>query len=169
MSRTLAERFASKISPCPITGCWWWTGGTDSSGRGSLNGASYGTTVAPRFAWRMAHGPIRDGLHVLHRCDQPACVNPAHLFLGTHTDNVRDMHAKRRAWQETHPERSPRGERHYASVLTDDQVRDIREHCRTARFGVRSPVSQTAFARKYGVSLATIQDVLNRVTWVHLP
>lgn len=75
--------------------CWPWTGSRTRTGYGkcSVDGRH---VAAHRLAWQLTNGPIPDGLHVLHRCDNPPCCNPGHLFLGTHTDNVRDMLAKGR-------------------------------------------------------------------------
>ena len=75
--------------------CWVWTGST-SAGYGSfnVNGPMVG---AHRFAWEWANGPIPAGLRVLHHCDNPLCVRPAHLFVGTQLENMRDMSAKNRA------------------------------------------------------------------------
>lgn len=79
----------------PNTGCWLWSRGTDQDGYGALKREGY-STRAHRASWEIHCGPILDGSHVLHRCDTPRCVNPGHLFLGTHTDNMRDMAAKGR-------------------------------------------------------------------------
>ena len=88
-------RFYDRICPEPNTGCWLWIGAPDSFGYGQIeiNGASYRTH---RLSWMIHRGEITKGLVVCHRCDTPACVNPDHLFLGTHGDNVRDMHKKGR-------------------------------------------------------------------------
>lgn len=97
--------------------CWTWTAGVEQDGYGILwRGKTY--LRAHRVSWELAHGPIPEGMNVLHRCDVPACVNPAHLFLGTQQDNVADRHAKGRDatglrnGKHTHPERTPRGDAH---------------------------------------------------------
>lgn len=79
--------------------CWLWTGPVNNTGYG-LAFFKNKQTLAPRSSWEVHNGPIPDGMYVLHRCDTPACINPAHLFLGTAMDNTRDMIAKGRApWQ----------------------------------------------------------------------
>jgi hypothetical protein len=99
------ERFWSRVNkagpfpepkPYRITGrCWLWTGATNDAGYGQLR-TNNAIEYAHRMSWEIHHGQITDGLFVCHRCDTPACVNPEHLFLGTHTQNVRDMLAKGR-------------------------------------------------------------------------
>lgn len=93
----LAERFNKKWQPVTETGCWLWTGAI-TKGYGMI-GSGLGdrrTLLAHRVSWELCNGPVPAGLHVLHKCDTPACVNPDHLFLGTHTDNMCDMTKKGR-------------------------------------------------------------------------
>jgi hypothetical protein len=103
------------------------------------------------LSWILTHGPIADGVCVLHRCDNPPCVNPAHLFLGTQIDNVRDMHAKGRAAElkrATGPD-SPN------ALFTADQVREI--------WQLRSERYQTAnIAALYGASSAALNQLFGR-------
>lgn len=76
--------------------CWTWTGRLNEHGYGQTPFTSAGTRKAHRVSWMIHNGAIADGLCVCHRCDTPSCVNPAHLFLGTHLDNMRDMASKGR-------------------------------------------------------------------------
>ena len=116
--------------------CWPWTGRINRWGYGRLM-VSMREYLVHRVAWEMARGTIPDGLFVCHRCDNPRCCNPEHLFLGTAADNNADMVAKRR---------NRRGQNHQNAKLTDAQVLAIRADCRSSR----------AIAAEYGVSDTTI-------------
>jgi len=88
------SRFWSRVQK--TEGCWLWTGCVNSTGYGSGTFGKARTHMAHRFSWEIAHGPIPDGLCVCHRCDNPRCVRPDHLFLGTRSDNQNDRVAKGR-------------------------------------------------------------------------
>lgn len=115
------DRFESKLSPEPNTGCWLWLGAHGPT-RGGLGYGAFrfegGTESAHRAAFALYVGPIPDGLQVLHRCDNKACVNPAHLYAGTRTDNARDMVERGQAARgdrngsRKHPDRLARGAAH---------------------------------------------------------
>lgn len=109
-----------------------------------------------RVAWLLCNGPIPSGLHVLHRCDTPACVNPDHLFLGTHQDNMRDRDAKGRCGA-----RGQRGEKCPSHKLRLDDVTEIRRM-------VAAGAQQTVLAARFGVHKATINDLVLRKTWAHI-
>lgn len=95
--------------------CWLWTGSTLAHfGYGQITSEGK-TLLVHRVAYEQLVGAIPEGINVLHQCDRPACWNPAHLFLGTHADNVADKVAKGRQY---------RGERHHCFTLTDDDLRD---------------------------------------------
>jgi hypothetical protein len=152
MRLTFEERFWAKVDKSGE--CWAWTGYCDRWGHGQFyrNGRHQ---KAHRASWEMHNGPIPQGALVCHRCDNPPCVNPAHLFLGTNADNSRDMVNKKR---------QAKGERMGSAKLTADEVRAIR--AMAAEAGVA--LNQTATARQFGVSATAIRFVIERETWRHI-
>lgn len=148
---------AERLERADIT--WWcqeWEFSVDGSGYGQVkSGPNKGRRIH-RLVWAEVHGPIPDGMCACHHCDNPRCINIDHLFLGTHTDNMRDMAAKGRGV-------SPdvRGERHVGHKLTDADVRDIRSR-------VAVGANQHALAREYGVAVSLICLVVNRKRWRHV-
>lgn len=110
---------------------------------------------AHRFSWELHHGPIPAGMFVCHRCDNPPCVRPDHMFLGTNADNNRDMRDKGRA------SGGARGEQNHVALLTDEAVRDIR--VRIAR-----GETQSSIASVYGVHKSTIGKVSSGKNWGHV-
>lgn len=149
---TLLERFNRHIGETTEAGCILWKGAT-CRGYGTLTQKSGGPTRANRIAYELFVGPIPDGLNVLHRCDNPRCVNPEHLFLGTPKENTHDMIAKGR---------QAKGRTHGISKLTDDAVRSIRE--RYAAGGV----TQDALASEHNVTQSIIWRVIHRKGWMHV-
>jgi hypothetical protein len=147
MLDTDPRRFWSKVAPAR-SGCWEWTASRHSGGYGQFR---FGGTMvlAHRHAWELTSGLIPDGLSVCHTCDNPICVNPAHLFLGTHADNSADMVQK---------DRSTFGARNSTTRLTDDDVRTIR---RLAADGE----TQRQIAKRFGVGQQTINALLLGRTW----
>jgi hypothetical protein len=136
-------------------GCWSWKG-TPSKKYGSLQyGGKYKTISAHRASWLIHYGEIPEGMFICHYCDNPRCSRPDHLFLGTPTDNVHDMHRKGRAI-------ITRGEDSFHSILTTDQVTEIKELLKTS-------LTMTAIAKIFNVHIVTIHDIKYKKTWAHLP
>lgn len=154
--RPLAARFWAKVEILGTDECWPWLASRDRHGYGhiGLGGREGGTGYAPRVSWELHNGPIPEGLWVLHRCDNPACVNPAHLFLGTPKDNTADMMVKGRA-------NRARGEDSGGAHFTAEQVVEIRATHARGR-------SMRALARQHGVSHSTISAMVHLRTWSHV-
>jgi len=148
MKLSRRERFLTKVSP-RADGCWLWTGLIRADGYGAMRfeGREQG---AHRVAWKLFRGKVAPGLAVCHTCDVRACVNPAHLFLGTPAENVRDMRAKGR---------NRRGEKHGSAKLTQAQVRRIKTMLKEDRLYV------SEIAREFGVSETTIRAIRDGRTW----
>lgn len=143
------ERFEEKFAKG--NGCWDWTGFKNSVGYGyfRLNGKS---KLAHRVSWEIHVGEIPNGLCVLHKCDNPKCVNPLHLFLGTNQDNINDKVAKNR-------QSKLKGEVHGMSKLTEKQVVEIRNIV---------GLSQRKIATIYGVHQTLIGLILRGENWRHI-
>lgn len=140
------------------TACWVWTGARSEWGYGRVSIATSKAAGAHRVSWELCRGPIPDGLHVLHRCDNPPCVNPDHLFLGTPADNAADKMAKGRA----RPAPPRLGEANHSARFTETDIIDIRT---LRRFGA----TVRTLAESYGVRRTHIQQILRKDIWPHLP
>lgn len=150
---SLRERFFANLEATP-TGCVEWTGSLKSNGYGQIYGEGK-KHYTHRLAWRFAVGPIPDGLLICHTCDNPKCVNVAHLFLGTFRDNMQDCVRKGRIQDQ-------RGSRNNHARLTDEQVLEMRELYRTGQ-----PIK--AIARKYGnLDPSSTSRVVRGLYWRHL-
>lgn len=148
--------------------CWIWVGAKAKSGHGHMR--AIGENLAHRIAWVLFRGPIPTGMCVCHDCpggDNPACVNPDHLFLGTHDDNLKDaakkgmMASGNRHKSRTHPDSVARGEAHYSAKLTDDAVRQIRRR-------VSSGCLMRDVALHFGVTRSTVSMIVSRKRWAHV-
>lgn len=138
--------------------CWLWIGANNGNGYGIL-----GVTVeakrhkkfyAHRMAYELTYGDIPKRMYICHHCDNPSCVNPRHLFLGTPKDNSQDMLRKKRG---AHVTLRREGRRGYK--LTSEQVAEIR------RKYERGKNSYSILAKEYGVARTTIQHIINEILW----
>lgn len=128
----LAARFWDKVAI--DRGCWLWTAGT-RHGYGAISEGGRGSPMimAHRFSWEFHFGPIPDGLGVLHKCDNPPCVNPAHLFLGTQGDNMRDKAVKGRDFARNRGITHCKHGHEFTPENTYIQPHRRRRHCRACR------------------------------------
>jgi hypothetical protein len=164
------RRFRRLVGELDERGCRPWQGALSPGGYGRVNvGGRAGRRLqAHRVAFALAFNQDPVGLVVCHRCDHPRCVNADHLFLGTQADNIRDAQEKGRIahgaahGSKTRPERVARGERHGASRLTAEQVRDIR---RAKAAGERS----VEIATRFGVSRVNVDDIAAGRRWASVP
>lgn len=146
--KTFEERFFDNLSPVPESGCLIWLGFITKSGYGQISYKGK-LTRAHRVAWEVKFGEIPEGLHVLHKCDVRCCVNPDHLFLGSHQENMRDKVNKGR---------HPVGSNSPISKLTDEQVEVI----------LTDTSGPTLLAAKFNVSPSTICDIRKKRSWKHV-
>ncbi len=153
----LPIRFWAKVAKSD-DGCWIWTAKTNKpGGYGQLHrGGSKGKMVAAhRLAWELSNGDIPAGMCVCHRCDNPLCVNPSHLFLASHAENMADRDAKGRCVNR-------RGEDHGLSKLSESDIRDIRRICDGG--GMR----HREIGEKFRVSRSLIGLIARRKIWKHV-
>jgi len=154
--KTIAERIEYYSIPVPFAGCHIWTGGTNKRGYGVISLGGQLAGMAHRAAWEVRNGAIPDGMHVLHRCDTPSCVNPDHLFLGTNRDNINDKVAKGRAKLGNKVDR--RGIKNPACILSEDLVREIR----------RSTGTYKAISARLSISFGTVASIKTGRSWKSL-
>ena len=145
-------RFESKFIPIPFDGCWIWEAYCIPIGYGSFGLGRRTMMLAHRAAWILYRGPIPAGMNVLHKCDVRSCVNPDHLFLGTQSENVRDMFSKGR-------DNRAKGERQGSAKLTASQAAGILSDARNNR----------EIADNLGITRDHVADIKRGRAWKHLP
>lgn len=147
----LAERFWSRVNIGNCDECWEWQS-RRIKGYGAFTYRHGKYEYAHRFAYKIVNGTIPRGMGVLHKCDNPPCCNPSHLFLGTQSDNLHDMAQKGR---------NAKGERSGTAKLTKSDVIEIRSTYPSKTMQV--------LADRYGVTLSTISKIVHRERWAHIP
>ena len=152
--RQIIERFFDKVDKDSMkisyvnTKCWTWNAPLDKDGYGRIRpGGIRKFWRAHRASWFLHNGPIPEGLHVLHKCDNPPCVNPNHLFLGTISDNAIDMIKKGRA-------NHHKGESHYKSKITIEQANQIREMYK------KGNIFQKDIAKIFNITQTRISEII---------
>ena len=150
----IAERFWNKVDIRSKDECWEWQAGINSTGRGMFS-IGRKSIKAHRMAWTLTNGEIPENMIVCHKCDNGKCVNPNHLFLGTHKDNVADMYKKGR-------QNILKGENDPKSKLSKIDVLQIRKLYKSGKY------SQQKIADKFCVARTTIQSILDGRNWKHV-
>ena len=150
--RNIIERFWEKVNIKGFNECWEWMAGRHWDGYGGfwISGKSF---KAHRVSWMLQFGKIPKNKFVLHTCDNKSCVNPKHLWLGTHRDNMDDMVRKNR---------QAKGKDNKSTKLTMVQVREIRNRY------IPYKCSGRKLAREYGVAPSRIWNIVNRRSWAWL-
>lgn len=150
---SLRERFEDKVF-YSIDGCWYWTAQMDTNGYGVLGHGGSSCKKAHRVSYELHKGPIPKGMLVCHSCDNPLCVNPDHLWLGTPSDNMRDMAAKGRS-------RNSVGSNNPRATLTEDTVREIKAHLKLG-------IGATELSRRLNISASKIAAIKSGYSWKHI-
>jgi hypothetical protein len=148
-------RFFSNIETIPETSCHWWSGGVTGNGYGTLWCNDRKRHIgAHRASYEIHFGEIPDGVIVCHKCDNPLCVNPEHLFLGTHSDNSQDRDNK------------GRGNRALGEASTSSKITDVIVH--QARDMYDEGYSQVDITRTLGIKRGNVFKIVHRQTWKHI-
>lgn len=155
LTQEFLERFWSRIHKGD--GCWEWTWSKDNKGYGMMGMPSRNAVKVHRISWAIHYGQIPEGLCVLHHCDNPPCVRPDHLFVGTNLDNIINKMEKGRAALPM-----IRGEGHGLAKLNAEQVLQIRELYATGKFSYRE------VGERFGVFLTNIRSIVKRESWKHI-
>lgn len=137
--------------------CWNWIGYITNCGYGQFKK----NISAHRFSYKFHIGEIPKGMYVLHKCDNRICVNPDHLFIGTHLDNIKDMNSKNRGNISGIGKGENRGEKCGNAKLNEEIVKHIRENVSLYK-------SQRSLAKKLNIPFKTLNDIISRKTWKHI-
>lgn len=151
------QQFLDKAYPEPNTGCWLWVGKTNWCGYGELHKKDneYKMIFAHRYSYAIHKGLFDENLKVLHTCDQPCCINPDHLFLGTQQDNISDMDAKKRR-------KCGRGVNHGHAKINNLIAIEIKKMYRHGKY------RQIDVAKHFGISRSVVSKVVNGAAWKHV-
>lgn len=153
--RPIEDRFWEKVDKRDPDECWEWTAAKGTRGYGELANKPNPPIAAHRLSYIIAHGSIPEGMDVCHSCDNPACCNPAHLWLGTHRDNMHDMYLKNRR-------KAISGEQHRDAKFTNEQIRHIREMYKSGQYRL------CELTRMFDISRTSMTKILKGLTYKNI-
>ena len=154
MDERYIKNFWKKVDKKDNSSCWIWIGAHCNHGYGQMR-INNKMKMAHRISWIIHFGNIPEGLEVCHKCDNPECVNPSHLFLGTHQDNMDDRKSKGR-------NKSLQGEMNGASKLKNSQILSIRKKYSTGEYSLRD------LGREYHVGFEAIRRVVKHISFTNV-
>ena len=154
--KTIMERFLRSFSKTEGDSCWLWLKRLDRDGYGQMTFHLDNDIIMVKKAHRVAYeilvGEIPTGMCICHKCDNPSCVNPSHLFLGSQADNIRDMVNKKRQMY---------GKQHWNVKLKPEDILEIKNL-------VASGLTNTEVAKKFNIAQQTVSAIKNNKSWIHL-
>lgn len=154
---TKKERIAKFWSRVQIKGlldCWEWTGAKEPRDYGHTQGTRGENTRAHRLSWELTYGVIADDMYVCHKCDNPPCCNPVHLYLGTPKENAQDRDRRKRR-------RPPKGIDNGRAKLKESDIKEIRSL-------IAQGITQTVIAKKYGICRGGVSKIKLGKSWSHI-
>lgn len=154
--QTIEQKFWKHVTPCGDDECWVWQGRAYSNGYGAITVSSRGHLLAHRVSYELHKGPIPDKQMICHKCDNPPCVNPAHLFAGTALENMQDMERKGRRARV-----GSLGENHPRHKVSESDVLEIRALWMQG-------IPQTEIAKRFGIVKQQVNNIVHRISWKHV-
>lgn len=161
MTTKQIKNFWNKVDIQGPDECWPWQAYINDTGYGCV-GVGCKVYLAHRIAWEITYGPIPESLFCCHKCDNPACINPGHMFLGTHQDNMTDKSLKDRARKGISNTKIT-GSKHKLSKLTEEQVLEIRR-----LYALESHILQREIGILFNISDKTVSQIILRQRWKHI-
>lgn len=155
MRKNTSQDFWERVDKSRVDGCWEWNGRRHEDGYGEIDWHGK-TKKAHRVAYELTFGSIPQGMNVCHRCDNPPCCNPAHLFLGTQSENIQDMDNKGRR-NSKYPVH--RGEKHPFHKLSIAKVSEIRKRYASGE------ITQSELGEEYGVDNSCVSRIVRNLAW----
>ena len=152
--KTFEERFWEKVKTSKSNECWEWQGSKIRDGYGHIRDKEQKYQMAHRISWQLFNGEIPNGLWVLHKCDNPSCVNPNHLEIGTASKNTLDAYKRGRM--------NKKGEKNSLAKLTVITVQEIKKLYKNY------DLTQKRLAKKFGIGQSAISRIVNNKRWTHI-